>query len=289
MKPHHPSSGPNELARLVKAWRHRLKLDDIPGLTTAHPQMRRRRYASQELVASLTGYSMNWYGMLERGERRNYSHDFLASVATVLRLSDTETTVLFALAKGQESIFEHASHIDDTEIFQRVVDVLPWPAYVCDGAWDIIAFNEHLRTWFPSIDEADTNVMRWAFTNPEAKIVLHEWATKWAPPMFAEMQYALALQPDNPRLTAIVEEILVCSPEARRFQEQAVAYRQPDGDRRALRLPQHDHLQAVEVLVLAPLRDKASRLSILVPVAPQRGDRGNTPRRPSRRPGKARL
>lgn len=268
-RPRHPTTEPNQLALHVKAWRMRLKPDEIPGLSAAYPQTRRRRFASKELVALLTGCSLGWYSTLERGEPQNYSDDFLTRVAHTLRLNAAEKNMLFFLATGHEPAIEQHSRMQHTPTIQRLLDAQPWPAYIADESWDLIAFNKHMSEWFPWVEGNESNVMRWVFTFPEAQIQLHNWRTDWAPQTFAQLQYAQARQPDNKRLTAIIDEILELSPDARRFKEQPTICTHPDGDRRALHLPCHSKIQLIEIVASEPLRAPGSRCVSLIPVEPE--------------------
>jgi transcriptional regulator with XRE-family HTH domain len=258
---------PNELSRLMSSWRLRLNPDEIPGLTAAYPQNRRRRKASKELIAFLTGCSVGWYSTLERGETQNYSDDFLNRVAYTLRLSPDEKNMLFYLATGHAlTTTVPASRLQHTPILQRVLDAQPWPAYINDGAWDLVGYNEHMRQWFPWVAGHENNIMRWVFTFPEARTQLHRWEADWGPQMFAQMQFEHARQPENKRLAAVIEEILDLNPDARRFQEQPLTYPHPDGNRRYLHLPLHRKLQPIELNAFTPMRAPGSRFMMLVPI-----------------------
>jgi hypothetical protein len=257
----------DDLARHVKAWRLRLNPDEIPGLHAERPRMRRHRRVSKETVAALTSYSVGWYSALERGVLQNYSDDFLTRVAYTLRLSEAEKSMLFFLATGHAlTITVHQSRMRSTPTIQRILDAQPWPAYVNDEAWDLIAHNEHMSKWFPWVEGHENNIMRWVFTFPEARTQLHRWDTDWGPQMFAQMQFAQARQPENKRLAALVEEILDVNKDARRFQEHPITYPHPDGDHRYLHLPLHKRLQPIELIAFAPMRAQASRMMMLVPI-----------------------
>ena len=257
----------NELARLVKAWRLRLDPDQIPGISKSYASTLRRRHASKELIATLAGCSIGWYSTLERGEPQNYSDDFLNRVAAALRLSHAEKSVLFLRATGHAlTMTAHESPIQRTPAIQRILDAQPWPAYVSDDAWNLVGYNTHLSDWFPWVTGPETNIMRWVFTAPEARNLLHRWETDWAPQMFAEMQFAQAQQPENNRLAAVISEILDLSSHARRFAEQPLTYPHPDGDHRSVLLPSQG-VQRVELAALTPMRAPSSRFMMLVPIA----------------------
>ncbi|MFI7598206.1 helix-turn-helix transcriptional regulator [Actinoplanes sp. NPDC049681] len=264
--PRRPTSEPNELARHVKAWRLRLKPEDaFPGLD--YHRTRRRRQASKELVATLTGCSVGWYSALERGLPQNYSDDFLNRVAYTLRLSPAEKSLLFFLATGHAlAAAADESTMRSTPTIRRILEAQPWPAYVSDEAWDLVAYNGEMRKWFPWVAGHENNIMRWVFTFPEARTQLHRWDTDWAPQMFAQMQFAQARAPDNKRLAAVIDEILELNPDARRFKEQPLTYPHPDGDCRSLHLPLHRKVQPIELVAFAPMRAPGSRVMMLIPI-----------------------
>jgi hypothetical protein len=257
----------DELARLVRTWRLRLRPSDFPGLEAANPLVARRRHVSKETVAHFAACSVGWYSTLERGEPQNYSDDFLNRVAYTLRLDPAEKNMLFLLATGHAlAITEHESRMRRTPTIQRIVDAQPWPAYVNDEAWDLVAYNKHMSDWFPWVAAHENNIMRWVFTYPDARTQLHQWETHWAPQMFAQMQFALAQQPENKRLAAVIDEILERQPDTRRFVEHPLTYPHPDGDHRSLHLPYHRKVQPIELVAFAPMRAPGSRVMMLMPL-----------------------
>jgi len=261
-----PPASREELARLVRSWRERLDPDEIPGLF-ASTRPRRRKRVSQEQAAALIGYSVGWTGSLERGERQNYSVDFLDRVAYTLRLSPDEKTLLFLLATGHEPpVLARFPTLKATADIRRFLDAQPWPAYIHDDAWDLVAYNEHTQDWFPWVAGPETNVMRWVFTYPEARRQLYRWESEWGPPMLAQLRFAHARTPGNERLTEVLTEILRVNADAREFWGRPTVSVHPDGDRRSLYLPHHGHkIQPIELVALEPLRAPGNRIVMLLP------------------------
>lgn len=256
-----------ELARLVRSWRERLNPDEIPGLHVHGARSRRRKRVSQEQAAALIGYSVGWLSSLERGEKQNYSVDFLDRVAYTLRLSPAEKTLLFLLATGHEPpIPVRESTMEVTETVRKLLDAQPWPAYINNEAWDLIAYNQHMQKWFPWVAGHESNVMRWVFTYPEARQQLHQWDSDWGPQMLAQMRFAHARFPGNKRLTEVISEILRVNTDARQFWDDASTHIHPDGDRRSLYLPYHRKVQPIELVALEPMRAPGSRVMMLIPV-----------------------
>jgi transcriptional regulator with XRE-family HTH domain len=267
MTPRQAANVRNELARYVRAWRMRLNVDDIPGLSAAYPRARRGRHASKELVAFLTGSGINWYAKLERGDPENYSDDFLNRVAYALRLSPDEKSLLFLLATGCALVTTvHESRMRNTPTIQRILDAQPWPAYANDESWDLIGHNEHMAKWFPWVEGHENNIMRWVFTFPEARTQLHRWDTDWGPQMFAQMRFTQAQRPDDERLASLIDEILDLNADARQFVEHPLTYPHNDGDHRSLHLPLHPKVQPIELVAFAPMRAPGSRFMMLIPI-----------------------
>jgi transcriptional regulator with XRE-family HTH domain len=267
------TSGPNpnaseELAALIRSCRQRLNPDTIPGLDAHQNSARRprRRTVSQELVASLVGYSTAWYSSLERGEPKTYSADFLDRVVDILQMTSDERRLLFWLATGHEPTSPRLpSTVGTAPTFRRVLDAQPWPAYITDPAWDVLAYNSIAREWFPWVDGNETNVMRWVFTYPEARTQLHQWRTDWAPKMLGQLRAARARFPDNKRLEQVLTEILHSNRDARKIWDQPLTYLHPDGDQRALYLPHHRAATRIDIVGLEPMRAPGTRLMLLIP------------------------
>ena len=268
---HHPPSTDTpadpgrELARLVRFWRQRLDPTSI-----AEPSgTRRRARVSQEDMARLIGATSVWYGTLERGEHSvNYSDAFLHRVAHALRLSPTERRALYLYAVQREPLTQPTrTDVRINDVAQRLLDQQPWPAYISDEAWNLVAHNDHLVQWFPWVTH-ETNIMRWVFTYPQARRQLYDWENTWAPLMLAQMRMASAANPDDSRLTKLIGEIIDANPFARDLWEtQPDVYVHPDGDRRQLLLPPDNKIHTVEIVALGLMRLPKTRLIMLVPVA----------------------
>jgi transcriptional regulator with XRE-family HTH domain len=255
-----------ELGDLVRTWRRRLRPDQVPGFGV-YPA-RRRDHVSQDDVARLVGSTSYWYGELERGRVGGYSDDFLDRVAVALRLTEAEREVLYYYAAGREPAATYTPSTEVSKTFQRMVDVLPLPAYVSDIAWDVLYANRHISAWFPWLPR-EPNVMRWTFTYPEARLQLAKWDTDWAPPMIAQMRLVHARYHDNQRLTQLIEEILAVNDDARRLWAEDLAVKgHPDGDRRMIYVPGRDDPIEIEIMSLGPHRDPTQRLVLLVPLSP---------------------
>ncbi len=255
----------DELAVHIRTWRKRVDLNTIDGINR---KTRRRTKLSQERAAALIGCSVGWYRRLEAGEQHNWSASFLNRVAKTLQLTPDEKTMLYLLTAADRdplNVTEPPNRTTGLESLIDTIHALPWPAYINNDAWDLIAYNQHMANWFPWVTTGETNVMRWVFTYPEATTQLHNWKTEWAPQMLAQMRAAHALKPHNERLTEVINEILEVNDIARDLWDDPMAYIHPDGDRRSLFLPYHRHVQQIHLIALGPLRAPEHRVMYLVP------------------------
>ncbi len=253
-----------ELHALVRRWRQRLVPKRIPGLPA---DSQRRKTVSQETIAALIGVSAKWYGHLERGELNfNYSDEFLDRCAYALNLSEDERRVLYFLAVGHEpaALDSTATH-DVGDAVRRIVETLPWPAWVSDQAWDRIVENSAAHAWFPHM-AFEKNIMRWVFYYPQSKLQLVDWYTSWAPSMLAQMRAANAKFQNNARLTQVINETLAVNEFARHLWDtQPMVYVHPDGDRRRLLIPDLPDPIEIEIVAWAPMGHPDLRIVMLIP------------------------
>ncbi len=258
-----------ELHVLMRTWRGRLKCDEIPGLRKQRPK-RRGNDVSQADMAFLTGVTDVWYASLEQGKPAAYSDDFLDKVAYSLRLNPDERRVLFYLALGREPRPRPQPPTTSVSAaVRRVLDAQPWPAYVSDASWEILAANQAMAEWLPHISW-ERNVMRWVYLFPESQVQLIGWAEVWAPSMLAQMRAAKARMPWNTALEQLVDDCLAGSEFARDlWDNQPDVAIHPDGNLRSLYLPYAEadsQPTTVEIVAWTPMRDQDSRIVMLIPV-----------------------
>jgi transcriptional regulator with XRE-family HTH domain len=220
---------------------------------------------TQEQFAHTIGYTVRWYRKLELGEQANYSDEFLDSVATGFQLNDAEKILLFLLAAGREPPAPPSSgEIDATDTAQLIIDAQPWPAFTYTEAYDIVAVNKHMRTWF-AWAQPGANVMEWIFTSPEAHKYLHRWKEDWAPFMLSKLRFSLARCPEHERLTELITGIIQTSAEARALWEAPNSPSSLDGPRRSLTLPYHGKIQPVKIVAYEELSQPHGRMAIIIP------------------------
>jgi len=123
-----------------------------------------------------------------------------------------------------------------------------------------------MRSLFPFVAQQGANVMKWVFTDPDARRRLHRWDTDWAPQMLAQIRAEHLHHPQDQTLHGVIQDILHTSPDARRLWEQPLAYCHPDGDRRWIFMPGKTEPSAVQLIALEPLRFPRHRLLMLIPI-----------------------
>ncbi|MEU8001634.1 hypothetical protein AB0B66_10775 [Catellatospora sp. NPDC049111] len=243
----------------------------VIGLVRDNGDFRRR--LSQEEVAQLVGSSARWYGFLDRGDlSHSYSDDFLDRVSVVLRLSPDERKMLYLLAQGRDPApAVPTSTPSVTRAVRQMLDSTPWPAWVSDVAWDILALNQAALDWLPHL-AYELNVMRWVWLYGEARERLTDFETVWSPRMLGQLRIQVAKLPDDPRLISLLDEVLRADATAGANYSSAQLYSHPDGDLRRLKVPFREEPVWVEVVAANLLREGDLRLLWLVPTEPDMVD-----------------
>ncbi len=170
----------SELGHFLRTRRERVAPESV-GLPSG--PRRRSRGLRREEVALLADVSPSWYTYLEQGRRVRPSAEVLDSLASALRLDQTERRYLHALGAGPaESVRQDPTpDIDTTALVVRLMqtsDVLPYPIYVMDGLGDLIAWNAQTTEWycdFSAREGRGRNMVWWLFTAPEARERIASW------------------------------------------------------------------------------------------------------------------
>jgi transcriptional regulator with XRE-family HTH domain len=153
----------SELALFLKAKRAALSPQSI-GL-----QPGRRRRASgllREEVAQRAGISPTWYTWLEQGREINPSAEVLEQLADALQLTTSERAHLVTLAKPNAARSTLQFSREAPPMLVSWINGLDQPAYVLNGRWDVLAWNEsacRLLGDFASLPNADRNILRMIF------------------------------------------------------------------------------------------------------------------------------
>jgi transcriptional regulator with XRE-family HTH domain len=127
----------------------------------------------REEVALLAGISVEYYTRLERGNVGGVSDAVLDGLTHALQLDEAERDHLHRLvrtasARGPSRRVPANKRVRPT--IQRILDLMPTPAYLRNGRFDILAANDLGRALYsPLYEETDTpNSARFAFLSPVA-------------------------------------------------------------------------------------------------------------------------
>ncbi|WNI18780.1 helix-turn-helix transcriptional regulator [Actinacidiphila sp. ITFR-21] len=243
--------------------------DEAPGLPVLLRGWRARADAplgkplTQAEVALRVGMSERWYRDLERGAVLRLDPRVLGLLADTLGLDADERATLYFYALGGNpyATSPRPEDADGRSALQGLVNFqMPRPAYLADSSWNIAGYNQAMAEWFPWVREPGASVLEWALTTGEAREQLIDWP--WHARMYLAMiRYAMAQHPDDSRLAALLDRVLLdpACQELWRGRTCVVASR--DGHRARLRLP-HVAPAVFDVVsqVLIPARSQNLRL-----------------------------
>ena len=238
----------NELGDYLRARRARVTPAEVDLPTVGH---RRVSGLRREEVALLAGMSVDYYTRLEQGRERKPSPAVVDALAAALRLPEDARAHLFRLAALSP---RHHTGLDG-EVSVRVDPALlelmsMWPnnpAIVYSRAYDVLAANAIADAMFGQWTHS-TNLMHIVFTEPGARSFYSDWATV-AEDAVAGFRHGYGQAPNDPRIRAVLTELLAASPEfaelwtrhdARRKSAQSKAFRHPEVGPMTLRMQTFD-------------------------------------------------
>ncbi|TJZ57382.1 helix-turn-helix domain-containing protein [Streptomyces piniterrae] len=205
-----------ELGDFLRSRRERITPADV-GLP-AGPR-RRTPGLRREEVAQLAFISTEYYTRLEQARAPHPSREVLAQIARALRLSDAERDHLHHLAGAPPGPPPGPSR----EVRQSIVDLLhrlpEAAAIVMSATYEVIAWNElaaALMEDFSALSRRDRNLIRRAFLGPyrdDRRLYGVSDADEFARTSAQHLRAAAARYPNDPEVTALVDELLAGSEE----------------------------------------------------------------------------
>jgi transcriptional regulator with XRE-family HTH domain len=165
-----------ELALFLKEKRAAL----APQKVGLRPGRRRRTHGLlREEVAQRAGISPTWYTWLEQGREINPSTEVLEQLADALLLTRSERAHVMTLARPiarsrVSMLFSHKV----SDVLRSWIDGLDQAAYVLNGRWDVLAWNEaavRLLGDFGALPPADRNILRMLFLWPHWRRLFVDW------------------------------------------------------------------------------------------------------------------
>jgi PAS domain-containing protein len=167
----------------------------------------------------LAGVSTDYYVRLEQGRNITASADVLDAIARALQLDDAERRHLHDLAKPQPARRSSAPPQRVRPGVRLLLDSLDTPAFVLGRRMDFLATNRMCRALLADFDEmpaGERNHARWVFLDPRARELYADWETV-ARENVAILRMDAGRHPDDERLSALIGELSVKSPEFARW------------------------------------------------------------------------
>jgi transcriptional regulator with XRE-family HTH domain len=203
-----------ELGAFLRSRRERLTPADV-GL----PAGGRRRTPGlrREEVASLAGVGMTWYTWLEQGRDINASEQVLQALARTLLLDPHERTHLFTLAGVPAPGRVSESQVISPEL-RAVLDQLhPYPAFVTNGRYDLLAYNRAYTVLIGDLDALpyeERNTLWIMFTKRSTARCFVD-GDQAKPRMVAQLRAAMAEHIADPAWKCLVKRLQQSSAEFR--------------------------------------------------------------------------
>jgi transcriptional regulator with XRE-family HTH domain len=206
-----------ELAHFLRTRRERIS-PEAAGLSVG--SRRRTPGLRREELSQLAGIGVTWYTRLEQGQNIIVSPQVLESLARVFNLNAAERHHLFVLAREEVPADPYPFTSRISPQLQNVLDTLGnSPAYIINPRWDIVGWNQAMRSVFSDFDEQsmhERNVPRSLFTNPLLHTILYDWEkdAKWILAMFRASTDRYV---NEPWFKTLVEELQQKSSEFREW------------------------------------------------------------------------
>jgi transcriptional regulator with XRE-family HTH domain len=169
----------------------------------------------REELAMLAGVSAAYYVRLEQGRDRHPSEQVLDALARVLQLDDEAIDHMRALARPTARRRRTARSERVTPQLAQLLAAQPTPAIVLGHHMDVLAANALANVLHPSYN-VGRNVVRDLFLDAGARAQYVDWPRRAAGSV-ASLRAAVGPDLDDPRLTELIGELSLKSPEFRRL------------------------------------------------------------------------
>ena len=219
----------HELGDFLRTRRARLTPEDV-GL----PRGGRRRAPGlrRAEVAQLAAVSVDWYTWLEQGRPITVSTQVLESLVQALHLNVNEREHLFFLARQQPPPARAIEPETVSPTLQHFLDHQGLsPAFVLGRRWDYVAWNEAACVVFGDFGQAtirERNAIWQFFTSPPIRQQLVDWEGH-ARQLLAQFRVSCGQYPGDPRLTELIEDLMLRSPEFRAWWPDHEVFGAPEG------------------------------------------------------------
>ncbi len=200
-----------ELADFLRSRRERVAPGDV-GL----PQAGRRRTPGlrREEVATLAGVGVTWYTWLEQARDIHVSEQVLGAIARTLLLDTHERAHLYTLA-GAPAPTEYVDSLAVTPEVRAMLDKLdPFPAFVSNGRYDLLAYNRAYQVLVGDLDALpveERNILWLMFTKTTTSRCFVDRDEAGAR-MVAQLRGAMAEHVADPAWKCLVRRLQQASP-----------------------------------------------------------------------------
>lgn len=166
------ASARTELGDFLRSRRAQLDPREL-GLNS----LRRRRTPGlrREEVAELAGIGTDWYTRLEQGRAVRPSVSTIDAIARAMRLTGAECDHLRRLVRLDQRTAFTPEVVPSTLV--RLVESMPFPAYVTGQRWDVLAWNAaaaDLLIDFAGMPAPERNVLIYMLTERGARALFGE-------------------------------------------------------------------------------------------------------------------
>ncbi|CAL9455221.1 helix-turn-helix transcriptional regulator [Streptomyces sp. enrichment culture] len=186
--------GPTGVGALLRVFRA------AAGTTLGRPILQRE-------VADALHRSERWYRDLEGGIiTRALSRHELDTIGTLLGLDRVQRRALFLVSNGGGLSGPEAQEPPRvSDELRLLLDQQPFPAYVIDATWNVLAVNVSMAALFPWSTAPKANLMRWLLLSAEARDQHLNWEAD-AEVCVRMLRDAAVDRPHDPDLQQLIGE-----------------------------------------------------------------------------------
>jgi PAS domain-containing protein len=133
----------------------------------------------QQDVAQALSRSVRWYQDLESGTiTRSFTRQELDIIGSVLGLGRPQRQALFLTSNGGGLFPPTENHRPPriSDELRLLLERQPFPAYVVDATWNVLAVNAAMADLFPWSTTPGANLLRWLLLHPEARKQHVNWS-----------------------------------------------------------------------------------------------------------------
>ncbi|MFF7477001.1 helix-turn-helix transcriptional regulator [Streptomyces sp. NPDC008092] len=161
----------------------------------------------QREVADALHRSERWYRDLEGGViTRTFTRHELDTIGTLLGLDRVQRRALFLVSNGGGlSGLEAQEPPRISDELRLLLDQQPFPAYVIDATWNVLAVNTSMAALFPWSTVPGANLMRWLLLSAEARDQHVNWEAD-AEVCVRMLRDAAVERPDDPDLQQLISD-----------------------------------------------------------------------------------